>query len=362
MRVIEAKNVYRPTIRDWLLGNFGSATWDQVRQFIWSFVSPEENFMGALLRDVGRWEAEGLSPDKAMVGTDTLRDYLLVASATYCERMDNLTWIGSRVPPEDTTGTVVWSWMGPDFYLSPFIEDKITGGFLTVHGPPRMGKTGLGCLYGELWLERFPGTEVLTNIPLMKAVDRVRMAVDMPSLAFGVAQALIAQRRWLWVWDEPTLSKYGRGDATTNAARNVDRFARIIPKLGGSLVFIEHRVEGTPTIISDFAQSKIVCTHPGFILVDLPGKHMSIRSVPKPREIQYRTGEAGYFELEDGFDWTGFFRALRFHPEIMLMEDAPPSEQGQRILAFLEAEKHKPPKRGPGRPRKDESEPKSPEE
>jgi hypothetical protein len=218
-----------------------------------------------------------------------------------------------------------------------------------------MGKTAVAADLGEMWLDAHPGCEILTNIPLLHEVDHVQAATSGASLAEGIAHALIARRKWHWIWDEPNLSKYGKSDAATGVSHNLNRFVRIIPKLGGSLTYIEHLEEGTPSVIQAFAQYSITCVRPGFVLADLRERH-SIRTVPLPKKIAYRTGQPGYFDLEDGFSWTGFFQALRFHPEDIRLEDGDASEQGNRILEFLEKEKHKPPKRGPGRPRKVESE------
>ena len=356
MRIMEAEDVYRPSING-IIDDFEGYTWNMVRKFIWSFTPPTDAQL-ALLGDVDQWEKEGKNPSEVIVhGKVSLKNELLYSSAKYISQSDNLTWIASRCPPEDTSKTFPWTKISPaGGYLTPFTAEKVTGGFLTLHGKPRMGKTGIGCLYGEMWLEEFtPPSEVLSNIPLLHPVPRVVASTDMPSLGTGIAHALIAGVRWLWIWDEPTLSRYGKGDAATGAAKNLDRFARIIPKLGGSLIYIEHRIEGTPTVISDFAQSHITCVRPKFVLVDLPGLRVSLRDVPKPKLIEYRTGQPGYFELEDEFNWAGFFHALRFHPEDMTLEDDDASAQGERILTFLEAEQHKPPKRGPGRPKKEES-------
>lgn len=334
-RIIETKKAYRPTIRDWLVGNFKAATWDQCRIFVFSFYPPGP-YLQDILRNFRIWEAQKKQPwqvDDANAGL--LQDELLVMAAQYRADLDHLSWVGSMVPPLDETETIAWATLSSSYLLSPFTWKGVSGGFLTIHGKPRSGKTGTGCDMGEIWLNEFHGTEVLTNIPLEHPVDGVRVVADPFALFHGVADALKAKRRWLWAWDEPTLSGYGRGDAATSVARNLDRFARIVPKLGGSLIYIEHREEGVPTVLSDFSQSHITCTNPGMIIADLPGQRISIRNVPMPRRMKYRTGEAGYFELQDGFDWQGVFRALRFNPELMMIEDMDASTQGERIERFL---------------------------
>lgn len=338
-RLIEAKKVYRPAIRDWLIGNFKSASWDQVRIFLSTFAPADDprDTLSKLLRDCRRWEAEGKQPwqIKDEERGYFLQDDLLVALARGRGQLDHLSQIGSFVPPEDETETISWSTLSPLFLLSPFNAEKVSGGFLTVTGRPRVGKTGVGCDYAELWHDAYPDTEVLNNFPLERSVSWMRPATDLISLFQGISDALVAERRWLWGFDEPSLSGWMKMDAQSNRAKNLDRFARIVPKLQGSLLYIEQRIEGVPTVLQDFAQSHIACTSPGNIIADLPGQKISIRAVPKPRVAAYRTGEAGYFDLQEDFDWQGLFKALRYQPELLVIEAAKPATQGERIKAFL---------------------------
>lgn len=336
-RIIETKKTYRPTVRDWLVGNFKGATWDQCRLFVFSFYPPGPDQL-AVFHDISTWERDGKNPAEVECHGGSFQDYLLAAASKYRNDLDSLSWVGSIVPPLDETETTAWRALSTDYFLSPFTQGKVSGGFLTITGKPRMGKTGIGCLYAEMILKEYAQTEVLTNIPLEKPVDHVRPASSTTALLRGVADALIADRRWWWIFDEPSLSGWMKMDAPTNRAKNLERFARIIPKLQGSLLYIEQRVEGVPTILQDFAQSHISCTNPGSVIADLPGDRISIRSVPKPHRIPYRTGEAGFFDLEEDFDWTGLFRALRYDPDLLLIEEAKAPTQGERILRFLKEE------------------------
>lgn len=334
-RLIETKKTYRPTIRDWLVGNFKGATWDQVRIFIFSFTPPGRE-LAHLLQLIRQWESEGKQPYQVReTPTGYLQDDLLLAAAHYRTQLDHLSWVGSIVPPEDETETVAWSALSPRYFLSPFNSEKVSGGFLTVTGRPRMGKTGIGGNYAELWHDEYPESEVLTNIPLEKPVPWIRPVSDTVALFHAVGDALIANRRWIWIFDEPSLSGWMKMDAQSNRAKNLERFARIVPKLQGSLLYIEQRTEGIPTILQDFAQSHIVCTSPGNVIADLPGQKLSLRAVPKPKVAAYRSGESGFFELETDFDWQGLFRALRYDPDLLMIEDAKPATQGDRIHAFL---------------------------
>ena len=106
----------------------------------------------------------------------------------------------------------------------------------------------------------------------------MRPTTGSTALLRGIADALIAKRRWWWAFDEPALSGWMKGDAATSQAKNLARFARIIPKLSGSLIYIEQTEEGVPTILQDFAQSHIICTVPGSIIAVLPGDRISVHS------------------------------------------------------------------------------------
>jgi len=250
--------------------------------------------------------------------------------------LDPLSFIGSKIPPGDTSDSDVWSDRSMDYYLRPFIEDGKSGGFLTITGLPRTGKTGIGALYGEMAVEAWPGTEVLSNIPLEKSISWVRTAIDMPLLLEGVADALLAERRWTWIYDEPSLSGYSRAQGTSRRSVGLDRWARIIPKLGGSLIYLEQREEGVPTTISDFAQSHVYTISKGVAVMDLSGRRTRVRGIPKPSIYKYRTGEAGHFEVPNNFPFDDLFRALKFDPlSLTPREDVRYTTQGERLKEFV---------------------------
>ena len=338
LRILESRRNYEAA--DVWLRNFNEATWEELRTFVTSYCPPDNEMMD-LFQKMRRWEAEGVARPidvpKESTPSGFLEDELRFVSARFrSARLDNLSFVGSTIPPLSYTEALSWRTISPDYFLAPFRDRKVSGGFLTVTGPPRSGKTGIACKIDEYWLDAFPGTEVLTNVPLERPVDGVRPVTNERLLFAGIADALIEGRRWNWTFDEPTLSKYGRGDAATSKAKNIDRFARVIPKYGGSFIYIEQREKGVPTVIEDFAQSRIWCSQPGQVMADLPWKKMPIRSVPKPKRIRYRTGQAGYFEIDPAFDWDGLFRALRFDPILDIVEVDDTKLTGQRILKFLQ--------------------------
>jgi hypothetical protein len=332
-RVIESRKNYEAA--DVMLRNFKTATWDECRTFVRSFLPPGDEML-RLFQDFRHWESRNMEPWQVTeTPSGNLEDDLSVGMAQFRSTLDSLSLVGSTIRPQGYTESLSWNILSPDFFLEPFTERNTSGGFLTITGPPRRGKSGVACLYAQMWLREFPETEVLTNVPLEKMTDHVRPVTEIYGLLQAVGDALIAKRRWLWTYDEPSLSGWMKSDAQSGRSKNLERFARIIPKLGGSFIYIEQRKEGVPTTISDFAQAHIHCSNPGSVFADLPGKRGPINHVPKPHTITYRTGEAGYFEIPPDFPWDNLFKALRFDPKTNTIEASDEGTQGERIQKFL---------------------------
>lgn len=332
-RIIESRKNYESA--DQWLRNFKEATWDEARTYVRFYCPPDEDMLIAFAQ-FREWEARGLRPHEVITDEGIpLEDWLSYGMAKFRGSLDYLSLVGSTIRPLGYTESLTWGILSGDYFLAPFFENGTSGGFLTITGRPRMGKSGIACLYAEMWLERWPETEVLTNVPLEKNVAGVQAISHILHLLRRIAEALKAERRWLWEYDEPSLSRWMKTDAPSGRAKDLERFARIIPKLGGSFVYIEQREEGVPSTIADFAQSHIYCTNPGSVFADLPKKRGPITHVPKPRKVRYRTGEAGYFEVPADFPWDKLFRALRFDPFMNTIEAVDAPTQGDRIERFL---------------------------
>jgi len=315
-RVLASESRYRSALR--FLADFKSATWPDVRDFVSSFVLPGDQFRAFLITST-RYENDGVRP----ADIPTLADELRFELARKFIALDPLSILGASVPPRDERATVAWAILNPTYFLSPFAGD---GGYLTITGKPRTGKTGIGCLYAEMFLAVNPGAEVLTNIPLLKPVNGIRTITGMVELLDGVAAALDAERKWLWALDEAGLV-WLKTDVMTSRARGLEKFARIVPKLQGSFIYIEQRIEGVPTVISDFAQSHVACQRPGFAFFEL-ADYMTVRSIPLPRVVKYRSGETGYFEVDLDVDKL-----------LAAMPERGHKSQAERIRSYLE--KHK---------------------
>lgn len=296
-RITQAEHRY--TDVDVFFRTFRIQPWENVRSVMRNF-TPHGTWFVDLLRDTRVWESEGKRPFECeLEGGILLEDELANRVQNYrTERLDDLSLIGSLTSPFTKQGAMEWDMPKEKYYLRPFDGD---GGYLTIVGKPRLGKTNTGALYTEMWLRAFPGTEVLTNIPFQAEHEGVRHVSTMSDLLQGVADALEAGRRWLWILDEGGVV-WLRAQAMRKENIGLEKFARIVPKLGGSFIYIEQRESGVPTIIQDFAQSHIVALNRGLIYSDIEKLEGTIKQVP-PAPFAYRTGGVGAFypdvEMED---------------------------------------------------------------
>lgn len=307
-----------------------AVSWQEVRDFVSAHVLTAPEVMPD-----GRVQPEAFAPLLVLIDEQeksgkqpwedsTLPRILRREKARKWESFDPLSRLGSTVTPGRQGGTIPWSMLAHAYFLDPFKDD---GGFLTITSVPRTGKTGIACLVGELWQQTYPGTEILTNIaaehsPKPKWVREIFSATE---LFDGVADALAAERRWLWIYDDAGLS-WLKADSSKTAVKAWDRFARIVPKLLGSLLYVEQRLEGVTSTLSDFAQSHLFPQQPGFCLADMPSFKTAIRSIPKPKEFRYKTGESSYIDMD--VDMDRFLACFS-------VEDRRKS-QAERIRHFLE--------------------------
>jgi len=288
-KILASEERFRAGLR-WL-ADFDRVSWGEVRDFVSSFVIPGEEFRAFLAIARKNQENGGKRPGDIPGLADELR---IEMARKWCS-LDPLSIVGASVPPLSEGDSFPWSLLSPAYFLGPFSGD---GGYLTITGRPRSGKTGIACLLGEIWLDEHPGTQVLTNVPLDgKILSGLRPITGMLDLLDGVADALEAERKWLWILDEGGLV-WLRAEAMKTSSRGLEKFARIVPKLQGSLIYVEQRIEGVPSVLRDFAQSHFFCDRPGFALADLPGNRTTVRSIPRPKRFRYRSEETGFFESD----------------------------------------------------------------
>lgn len=274
-RIIQAEHRFRSALR-WL-SDFDRATWVEVRMFLSSYCPPGPEFDGFLLR-IRAWERDKKQPrDVADADGRTLEDELRLAMAEFRRGLDPLSLMGSVISPYERGDALAYGIVADRAWLAPFEGD---GGFLTITGPPRKGKTGIACLLMESWLRVDPKAVVLTNVILSRPVDRIVETPGVKTLRAGVTKAIKEDRRWLWVFDDAGL-EWLKQRAMAGTSLDLELFARIVPKHRGSLVYIDQREGGIPTTIQEFAAYRIRALQPGFAQVVLPDLDGFIRDIPR---------------------------------------------------------------------------------
>ncbi len=273
-RIIQAEQRFRSAYR-WL-ADFDGATWPEVRVFLSSFCPPGPEFEAFLLK-FHEWESKGLRPASVREDGRWLEDELRIAMASFRRGLDPLSLVGSIISPTDHGDSLPFDVINDRAFLDPFAG---SGGFLTITGPPRMGKTGIACLLMEAWLRYNPRAVVLTNVLMAHRVDRVHEIPGVKALSENVNRCVMTGTKWLWVFDDAGL-EWIKQRAMSGTSIDLEQFARIVPKHGGSFIYIDQREGGIPTTIAEFAESRIRSFRPGFAQVRLPRLNGFIRDIPR---------------------------------------------------------------------------------
>lgn len=291
-RIIQAEHRFRSALR-WL-SDFDRATWVEVRMFLSSYCIPSPEFDNFLVR-IRSWEREGKHP-KDIRDSDgrTLEDELRLAMAEFRRGLDPLSLIGSVISPYEKGDALSYRVISDGAWLEPFAGD---GGFLTITGAPRKGKTGIACLLMESWLRKDPQAIVVTNIILTRPIDRVIETPGVKTLRAAVTKAIKEGRKWLWVFDDAGL-EWLKQRAMAGTSIDLEQFARIVPKHGGSLIYIDQREGGIPTTIQEFAEFRIRAFQPGFAQVRLPDLDGFIKDIPRPL-TPYVSGARSAFLVDE---------------------------------------------------------------
>ena len=312
-----------------------------VREWITSYGMPDGSMAGLLkiLRDA---ETKKTPPREIPVDDDGLAflDRLMISKRQAWANMDDLSEGGSKTAPTGHGGgslsfRTVAGRPG-EMFLDALETTKESGGYLGIHGGPRMGKTGMALSIGRFAVNAYPGTEFVTNAPVpdgrAKGIVYVETIMD---LFRRIADAREVGRRWWWGLEEASLGGLVRSRGSSGFVIDFQRFVRIVPKLGGSLIVDEHREEDVPSVLAAFIQSRVTCVRPGFILVNLPGYRGAIHGVPKP-DVEYESGQPAPFQIPEEWDWDGLFHALRYDPSSLRLEEDSGPILARRIRAFLD--------------------------
>lgn len=183
------------------------------------------------------------------------------------------------------------------------------GQFGRISGLPRTGKTNLACFLLEKWSE-IPGCVGISNIlPAGSKPTQYTYVKDSKSLLETIA-LIPDEKKWLFVLDEGGLI-YGKADASTRRAKDLDKLVRVLGKLHGNMVIVEQRVESVPTIIQEFAMNVYFTQAPGVISVELKGPTLEfqtwLRGFPKTG-LDFDTYDIAYFNVET--EVASLFEAL----------------------------------------------------
>jgi hypothetical protein len=290
-RIIQAEQRFRSALR-WL-SDFESATWPEVYVFLNSYCPPGAMFE-AILANVRLWKTKGTKPCEATSDGRALEDELRVAMSEFRKGFDTLSLIGSVISPLDEGDTFPYRILHDSVWLEPFAG---SGGFLTITGPPRRGKTGIACLVMETFLRSDPDSIVLSNVIMESEAERVIEVPGVKALKREVIKAVKEHRKWLWVFDDAGL-EWLKQRPMASSAISLERFARIVPKHRGSFVYIDQREGGIPTTISEFSDSRVRCLRPSLVFVRLPSFTGTIREVPLPESIEYVSEARSAFVMD----------------------------------------------------------------
>lgn len=314
---------------EWLQSLRGrGVTWSELRDFVSSYVWPrdlpdtqiEYNAYMAFLHRADEMEKAGLQP----WDDPQMENMLRHAKSIKDSLADGLSQVGVVVPPGGGK-TIPWAMLSSAFFLSPLEENgPESGGFLTITGPPRKGKTGQACLLLEHWHKEHPEAMVFANIRSQSPPKWVRYVDRMSDLLRGIADAMESDVRFVWVFDDAGLY-WIKSRPTETRAIGLERLARVVPKWKGSFVYIEQRIEGVPSTIQDFSTSHILVDQIGFGLYDYPTHRVVVRSIPKSKEFLYETGAGAYFSMD--IDMDKFWAT---------MPERGGKSQAQRMRAFLD--------------------------
>ncbi len=167
-----------------------------------------------------------------------------------------LSALGSMVFRPSTT-IRSWNIYNPTILIANFEE----GNFGRISGVPGSGKTNVGCHMILQWVQSNNNHIAFTNIKPKGAQQYVNPHIiyvrDAKEFFLGISR-LLPDERWIMFLDEGGLI-YGRPDAATRRAKDLDKLMRIVRHLHGSFVIIEQRQESVPLILQEFSTTNLYC-------------------------------------------------------------------------------------------------------
>lgn len=227
-----------------------------------------------------------------------------VADSFHMADKAGITGIGSMVfrreeklPP--------WGIYNPTILTANYDE----GGFGVISGPPRKGKTNLGCVIIEEWVKRKKRV-AFSNILRTAKGSLYTYTPSIRDLFQAIAETEEGIR-WLLVLDEGTFV-YSRPDQITKRVKELDKLMRIVGKMYGNMILIEHLTKAVPAVLQEFATSYYYCHKPGIVTITLKGPNLAYQTKVHSfaqTSIPFDTRDWAYFKVE-GLDLQGMYDAV----------------------------------------------------
>jgi len=236
-----------------------------------------EDKIAAVLRALHRIEQNGGNLDIKMADGRTFREWF--EEIAYMEYVSKFTFfadptsmvleMGSR-DVEDKAYS--WQMYNPNLFIANF-RDR--GTFGVIDGSPRQRKTSFACLLMEEMIKE--GMTIKTNIKIERAPPQIFQFTKISDFLKNVVQHhdyYDPNDIWVVIIDEfAQLSHKKR--AMTNRVINFEHLARIIGKLGGSLIMIVHSFEkDVPTLLQSWTTQKYRKMNKKLVLIELQGERV----------------------------------------------------------------------------------------
>lgn len=217
------------------------------------------------------------------------------------DREMGLSAVGSMVFSVHNT-LPEWSLYNPDIIVGNFTNP---GEFGYTTGIPGAGKTNFTCVQIELWLAG--GRCVVSNIRIKGIDGNYYFARKFTTVLRAAIAIRRAGKTWFLCLDETGLY-WLKAQAMRGTNIAMDKFLRILRKLGGSLIAIEQREEGISTTLQAFATQHFKCVKPavaGVVNLDLHGPvythNIWTKGFPKT-QLDFDTNALAYLEMDVDID------------------------------------------------------------
>ncbi|HKZ42791.1 MAG TPA: hypothetical protein VJ044_17640 [Candidatus Hodarchaeales archaeon] len=275
------------------------------------------------------------SPSQGIKDLDVILRTAVATSFHAVDHAGGITGLGSMVFVPDQ-GHRTWRLYNPSILTANYQSE---GNFGRISGVPGSGKTNTACVISEQWASE-PNHVAIGNIRMLKPDERFIYTHDAKAFFLAIAN-LPYEVKWLFTLDEGGLV-YSKPDQATRRVKDLDKFARCVRKLGGSLNLVEQREDSIPNLIMEFAKNIFYCQRKGTVAIELRGPDLAFRDTVKDftkTTLPFDTNDIAMFPIN--VDVQRLFsaisgsedpkKALRQYFE---MEDAPVKEYLERVCAF----------------------------